>query len=117
MTYHPERRRGERVRVAAVATLETKGKLNPNDQALCTVRNVSRSGVGLETGQPPMVGQKVHLRVAIDDDVHELRCLATRVDRRDGSNFYDVGLDWSSCTPEQLMFLGQVIQLTEEQPL
>ncbi len=117
MTYHPDRRRGERVRVAAVAALETKGKFKPNDQGLGAVRDVSRFGIGLETGQPPLVGQRVLLRVAIDDDVHELTCLATRVERREGSNFYDVGLDWSSCTPEQLLFLGRIIQLAVEHQL
>lgn len=111
-----DRRRSPRVRVAAIATLETTGVLNPNDQALCAVRDVSRCGIGLQTGQPPMRGQKVHLRVALDDEVHEMVTIATRVNRCGAGNFYDVGLDWSSCTQEQLAFLDRVLQVIETQP-
>lgn len=111
-----ERRRAPRVRVAATATLETGGVLNPNNQALCTVQDVSRSGVGLSTGQPPMRGQTVILRIALDDEIHELRTHATRVERKGTSNFYSVGLDWSSCSPDELSFLDRVLEVLEEQP-
>lgn len=104
------------MRVAATATLETHGVLNANNQALCSVRDVSRSGIGLETGQPPMVGQGVLLRLALDEDVREIRTLATRVHRRGKGNFYEVGLDWSSCTKEQLEFLDKVLSAWEPQP-
>lgn len=113
---HDERRRHPRVRVAAVASLETAGVLNPNDQALCSVRDVSRSGIGLHTGQPPMRGQSVLLRVALDDEIQTLKTTATRVQRCGTSNFYDVGLDWSHCTPEQLAFLDRVLAIVETQP-
>lgn len=113
MTKDRERRRSPRVRVAACATLETKGVLNAGDQAFCSVRDVSQVGIGLETGQPPMAGQGVILRVAMDDTVHELRTLATRVERRGDSNFYEVGLDWSNCTPEQLEFLREVLSVID----
>jgi hypothetical protein len=116
MSQDQDRRRGKRVRVAAFATLETRGVLNPNDQALCSVQNVSQSGIGLETGQPPLIGQGVILRLALDGDVHEMRTLATRVQRRGSSNFYDVGLDWSNCTPEQLEFLDQVLAVIDQNP-
>jgi hypothetical protein len=104
------------VRVAAFATLETRGRLNANDQALCSVLNVSRHGIGLQTGQPPMTGQGVILRLVLDDEMHELRTFATRVDRRGDTNFYDVGLDWSRCTPDQLDFLDQVLGAFEAEP-
>jgi hypothetical protein len=110
------RRRSLRVRIAALAALETGGRLAPNDQALCTVRNVSRTGIGLETGQPPIAGQGVLVRLCIDDVMHELRTRATRVARRGKSNFYDVGLDWSGCSPTQLEFLDQVLQHLEHEP-
>ena len=116
MTQGRDRRRGLRVRVAAFATLETHGVINANNQALCSVQNVSQSGIGLETGQPPMVGQGVILRLDLDGKVHELRTLATRVRRRGSTNFYEVGLDWSSCTTEQLEFLGKVLEAFEQQP-
>jgi hypothetical protein len=110
------RRRATRVRVAAVAALETQGRLAPNDQALCSVRNVSRTGIGLETGQPPLAGQRVLLRLCLDDAMHELRTTATRVQRRGSSNFYDVGLDWSECTEPQLAFLDRVLHHFDRQP-
>ncbi|MBX3465170.1 MAG: PilZ domain-containing protein [Planctomycetes bacterium] len=115
MTEEHDRRRGQRVRVAAAATLATQGRLNANDQAFCAVRDVSRSGIGLETGQPPLIGQRVLLRLALDETVHELRTLATRVQRRARSDYYEVGLDWSGCTPEQLAFLEEVLAVVETQ--
>lgn len=111
-----DRRRTPRVRVAAIATLETTGVLNPNNQALCTVRDVSRSGIGLKTGQPPMRGQRVLLRLVLDDEMHELVTRATRVQRCGTGNFYEVGLDWSTCTADELAFLDRVITVVETQP-
>lgn len=113
---HDEQRRHPRVRISAVAALETLGRLNANDQALATVRDVSRAGIGLRTGQPPMAGQAVILRLAIGDEIREIRTLATRVTRCGDSNFYDIGLDWSSCTQEELSFLDRFIDLAEVQP-
>lgn len=117
MTHHDDRRRATRVRVAAVASLETRGKLNANNQALGVVKNMSRTGIAIETGQPPMAGQHVLLRVALDDVTHELKTRATRVARRGNSHFYDVGLDWSGCTTDQLSFLDKVLAVVEQQPL
>ncbi len=114
MSADDDRRRHPRHQVAASATLETHGKLNPSDQALCSVRNVSRSGIGVETGQPPLVGQQVFLRVALDEEIHELMTRATRIERGDDTNFYDVGLDWSDCTQEQLEFLDRVFDAVEQ---
>jgi hypothetical protein len=113
---HDDDRRHPRVRIAAVASLETKGQLNANDQALGSVRDVSRSGIGLQTGQPPLRGQAVILRIAVDDEVHELRAHATRVTKVGNSNFYDVGLDWGPCTVEQLAFLEKALAAIEQQP-
>lgn len=103
--------------MAACATLETKGVLCPNDQAMCAVRDVSRTGIGLETGQPPLIGQGVILRIALDETIHELRTRAIRVQRRGNSSFYDVGLDWSHCTPDQIAFLDEVLAVVEQFPL
>jgi hypothetical protein len=117
MTNDQDRRRAARVRVAAVASLETLGTLNPNNQGLSVVKNVSRTGIGIETGQPPMRGQAVILRLALDDQTHELRTRATRVARRGTSNFYEVGLDWSGCSAEQMSFLDEILKAVEAQPL
>ena len=97
--------------MAAVASLIARGSLNTNDQAMCCVRDLSRNGIGLETGQPPIVGQGVLLRLAIDDEIHELPTRARRVVRRRDSHFYEVGLDWSNCSQEQLEFLDKVADL------
>lgn len=105
------------MRVAAVASLETVGALNANDQGFSVVKNVSRTGIGLETGQPPIRGQMVVLRLALGDQTHQLRTRAMRVKRRGTSNFYEVGLDWSSCTPEQMLFLDEILKAVESQPL
>jgi hypothetical protein len=102
--------------VAAIAALVAEGALNQNNQALCTVKNVSRTGIGLETGQPPLAGQSVIVRLALGDEMHEMRARAMRVRRRGTSSFYDVGLDWSGCSPVQLTFLDKVLEVVEQQP-
>lgn len=104
-----DRRRATRVRLVALATLETTDPRHACNQAVSTVRDISRVGIGIETGQPPMPGQSVLLRVLLDDRVHELRTRATRVTRRGDSNYYEIGLDWHACTPEQLAFLDEVL--------
>ncbi|MCK5942477.1 MAG: PilZ domain-containing protein [Planctomycetes bacterium] len=106
---YDDRRRSARVRAVAMATLETQGVLNANDQALCTVHDLSRNGIGLETGQPPTKGQAVVVRLSLDDEIHELRARAARVSRCEGSHFYSIGLDWSECAPEDLTFLDRVL--------
>jgi hypothetical protein len=117
MTRAGDRRRTTRVRLSAVATLETTGTRFGNNQAVCAVKDVSRLGIGLETGQPPQKGQTVILRLLLDDRVHELRTRAKRVTRRGDGDYYAIGLDWSECTREQLDFLDEVLRAVEAQPL
>lgn len=105
-------RRGKRVKISGIATLETGG-LNATNQAVCTVRDLSRSGIGLETGQPPEVGQVVRLRLVLNGQMVTLSTIATRVDRRANSNFYVIGLDWSRCKPDELAFLDEVLKAVE----
>lgn len=109
-----DRRRSIRVHAVAVASLATRGLVNENEQALCTVRDLSRSGIGLETGQPPVIGQVVVLRLALDDNIHELQTRATRVKRKRDSHFYSIGLDWSGCSEEELSFLDEVLGVIAE---
>lgn len=111
-----DRRRATRVAVVAVASLEARGSLNSNDQGIGTVRNLSRTGIGLETGQPPLKGQTVTIRLSLDNELHELNTRATRVDRQGDSHFYRVGLDWSDCSEEQLSFLDQVLGVLADEP-
>lgn len=101
------------MRVAACATLETSGVLNACDQAFCTVQDVSRSGIGLHTGQPPLAGQRVRLRIGIDEEIHELTARATGVQRVGQGSFYRVGLDWTGCSPDQIAFLDRVLAVVE----
>ncbi len=110
-------RRSPRVRIAAVASLQTHGTLNANNQALCGVKDISRTGIGIETGQPPIPGQAVLLRLALDDTFHELKTRATRVRRRGQSNFFEVGLDWTRCSAPEMAFLDAVLAVVEQQPL
>ena len=117
MSGDQDRRRAIRVRIAAVASLETRGWRYANDQAFAVVKNLSRTGIGLETGQPPIVGQRVVLRLAIDECTHEVLTRATRVKRRGSTNFYEVGLDWSDCTPEQVAFLDELLREIESNPI
>ena len=111
-----ERRRAPRVRVAAIATLETRGSLDANNQAVGSVRDLSRLGIGVETGQPPRPGQTVILRLALDETIRELRTHVTRVQQR-RSHFFDVGLDFSACGGDDLLFLDEVLAAVERTPL
>lgn len=114
MSVNRQSDRAPRVSIAAIAALETFGQLNANNQALGSVRNVSRTGIGLETGQPPLCGQSVFLRISLDDEIHKVTARTTRVDRQGDSNFYVVGLDWSDCQTDQLAFLERVFEAAEE---
>ena len=105
----PNRRRAPRVPVVALASLEVRGSVNSNDQAMASVRDLSRTGIGLETGQPPLKGQTVLLRLSLGEEIVELTTRVTRVEQLEGSHFFHVGLDWSDCSEEQLAFLDSVL--------
>lgn len=110
------RRRATRVAVVAVASLDARGSRHNNNQGMGSVRNLSRTGIGLETGQPPIKGQSVFLRLALGDEIIELATRATRVEQQGDSHFYHVGLDWSGCTAEELSFLDVVLgEMANEQ--
>jgi c-di-GMP-binding flagellar brake protein YcgR len=111
-----DRRRSLRVRLVAVASLETCGSLNANNQALCTVRDISKHGIGLETGQPPVKGQGVVLRLSLEDEIIEIKTRATRVSKQPGSHFYSIGLDWSSCSEEELSFVDRFLGAMSGEP-
>ena len=110
------RRRAQRLPVVAVASLQTCGSMNVNNQAFCTVQDLSKTGIGLETGQPPVEGQGVILRLALGDEIVEIKTRATRVTQKPGSHFYSLGLDWGTCSSEQLAFFERVLGATENPP-
>ncbi|MCA8976970.1 MAG: PilZ domain-containing protein [Planctomycetes bacterium] len=102
-----------RLRIAACVALETLGRRNENNQALGSVRDVSRTGIGIETGQPPLAGQLVKLRIALDDDIQVVTARATRISKSKDPNFLHVGLDWSECSDTELEFLERVFEAAE----
>lgn len=112
MTEH-ELRRSPRQRVAAIAALRMDGLLNPCDQGIASVFDMSRCGIGLQTGQPPMLGQSVHLRISLDDVIHEVSARATRVDSDPLTHFYRVGLDWNASSEVELRFLDNVLEVAD----
>jgi hypothetical protein len=101
------------MRLCAFAALEAEGR-HPNDQAFAAVSDVSHTGIGLRTGQPPLVGQTVIVRLAIEEEIHTLRAAAIRV-RENGRHRYEVGLDWSACSDEELAFLDRYVELQEQE--
>ncbi len=109
-----ERRRHPRQPFDASGSLETHGAYDLS-RAECSVLNVSRSGIGVETEQPPSCGQEVLLRIEFDGEVHECKTRATRIERAEGSSLYHVGLDWSECTPVQIELLDRVFAVIEAQ--
>lgn len=102
-----ERRRSERRRVAAFAALVAVGR-HGSDQSFSAVVDISRNGICVRTGQPPLVGQTVLLRLAIGEDIHVLGTRVTRVRSRPGG-VHEVGLDWTQCSAEDLQFLDEYL--------
>jgi len=108
-----ERRRHPRQPFDASGSMETQGAYDLS-RTSCSVLNVSRSGIGVETDQPPSCGQEVLLRIEFDGEVHECKTTATRIVRVEGSSLYQVGLDWSECSQEQVELLDRVFAVIEE---
>ena len=108
MPSRKDRRRSQRVAVAAFAALETTDIADANDQIFGAVADMSRTGIAVHVGSEPRTGQRVRLRLAIGERIHELDAVVTRIDRRDKSLF-DVGLDWSECDAAQLGFLEEFL--------
>jgi hypothetical protein len=109
-----DRRNSPRLRVAACAALEAVGMRSECDQALGSVLDVSRDGIGIETGQPPRIGQLVRLRIALDDEIEEVLARTARVSRPPRSIFSIVGFVWEPESEAQLAFLEKVFIAAEE---
>lgn len=104
-----EHRRAERMPHAAVAAMETIGPFGGNNQGVAVVRNLSRSGIGIETAQPPLKGQRVAFRLAIGTNVQRLTATTRRVQPKGNSGFYEVGLEWTTCSAQEAAFLDALI--------
>jgi hypothetical protein len=103
------RRRSERTRMPALATITTMSGSSVNDQAVGTVVDVSRHGVRLRTGQPPPVGTWVRMRFAIGDQFHTIEGVTRRVISAGPRAGYDIGIEWDDSEPESLRFLDRFI--------
>ena len=88
--------------LATFAALEMQGR-HHNDQSFACVADVSRVGIAVRTGQPPLPGQQVAVRIALGEEIHEVITAVTRIAQR-GTDLFEVGLDWSRCPPETLAF-------------
>lgn len=103
------RRRSERTRMPALATITTLSGSSANDQAVGTVVDVSLHGVRLRTGQPPAVGIWVRLRFAIGDQFHSIEGVTRRIAKAGPRAGFDIGIEWDDSHPERLEFLEQYI--------
>lgn len=102
------RRRAVRVPLQTFATIETTDILTRNNQAFTVVVDVSRSGICLRTVQPPQEGENVILRIGIGEEIERLHATVRRVTQLTRGG-YDVGLEWQSCSGNDLSFLDQFI--------
>jgi hypothetical protein len=107
-----DNRKHPRVRIEALAALKSHGR-HGCDQAFTAVTDISRSGIGLRTGQPPAVGQSATLRLALGEEIHVLNSTVTRVESR-GNGVFTVGLDWTTNTSEDNAFLQQFFAAVEQ---
>ena len=97
------------MRTQAYIALQSLGR-HGNDQGFGLVTDVSRTGIGLRTGQAPIRGQKVALRLSIDDEIRSLPASVIRVQpRKTSKDHYDVGLDWSECSEDEIDFLHRYL--------
>lgn len=104
-----DRRRSQRTRMAALATITTLSGSSSNDQGVGSVVDVSRHGVRLRTGQPPAAGIWVRLRFAIGDQMHVIEGVTRRVKKAGKGAGFDIGIEWDDSEPDKLAFLDQFI--------
>lgn len=98
-----DRRRAARLPGEAFASLLFDG-LEGCDQAFCVVVDVSKGGMRLRTPQPPPSGQSVRVRVALGEDICDVRGRVVRVAAL-GSHSYDVGLAYDPDSEQGAAFL------------
>jgi hypothetical protein len=108
-----DNRKHPRMRIEALAALKSHGRQGC-DQAFSAVVDISRSGIGVRTGQPPAIGQAVTVRLALGERIHVLNSAVTRVVPR-GNGTFTVGLDWHVNTPEDMEFLEQFFRAVLDQ--
>ena len=85
-----DRRKSGRLPANTCAALLVEGVTGCN-QAFGAVMDISRGGIRVRTPQPPEKFDRVTVRIAVGEAVHELRCRCVRV-QKVGRATYDVGL-------------------------
>lgn len=108
MSGKKSRRQAVRVPLQTCATIETTDVLTRNNQAFTVVLDVSRSGIGLRTTQPPTKGENVILRIGLGEEILRLHATVRRVTQL-AKGGYDVGFEWQGCSGNDLSFLDQFI--------
>ena len=104
-----ERRRSERIDADHVfAAFKVQG-LSGSDQGFGIVRNVSETGVQLETPQPPSVPATVLLRISVGEDVFELTMQVRRVAAK-GDGVHEVGMDFLKLDDQRTRFLARFLE-------
>ncbi len=109
-----ERRRSHRENISAFVAIETGGRAPYADQGLGTACDLSGAGARVRLNRAPKVGQRVRVRLAIGEEIHQFEAVVTRSDEC-GKGQYDVGLDWSLCSPKEQAFLSEFIRLRRAQ--
>lgn len=115
MTRKKSRRQSARVPMHTFATIETTDILTRNNQAFTVVLDVSRTGIGVRTAQPPTEGENVILRIGVGEEIKRMNAIVRRVTPLDRGG-YDVGLEWQGCTQEDLVFLDEFTTAVGSRP-
>ncbi|MFQ5504852.1 MAG: PilZ domain-containing protein [Planctomycetota bacterium] len=106
-----DRRCGERTETCKCAAIEVH---SGQDQALGVVFDVSSSGIGLRTGQPPRVDDTVTIRVASEHTIHSVCARVVRVTNVDQSAFL-VGLRYDAPGLQVDPFVREVLGRSVEE--
>lgn len=104
-----ERRRSERIDANQVfAAFKVQG-LSGSDQGFGIVRNVSETGVQIQTPQPPGVPATVLLRISVGEEVFELTMQVRRVEAV-GNGVHEVGMDFLKLDEQRARFLARFLE-------
>ncbi len=104
-----DRRRSRRMGAEQVfAAFKVQG-LAGSDQAFGVVRDVSETGVRIETPQPPVVPSTVLLRISVGEDVFELTMQVRRV-HAEGNGVHIVGMDFLRLDAQRTRFLERFLE-------
>ncbi len=87
-------RREERMSAEDIVASMRKLDVEGADQGLCSVRDVSDCGVRVRMPHPPNPGQKVDLRVGVEEEIFSLLAEVRWV-RPAESSLFDVGLEFA----------------------